>query len=85
MLQEEWRGEIVHLAWSPRAFLLKNFLSAEECEHLINEVSVIVCRPCNITRSSTVHANVFSDTQVAWACMQCMVVPQSNCCGSCKP
>uniref|UniRef100_A0A7S3QKD7 procollagen-proline 4-dioxygenase n=1 Tax=Dunaliella tertiolecta TaxID=3047 RepID=A0A7S3QKD7_DUNTE len=34
-LQEEWRGEVIHLSWSPRAFLLKGFLSDEECDHLI--------------------------------------------------
>lgn len=38
-MQEEWRGEVIHLSWSPRAFLLKNFLSDEECDHLINTVS----------------------------------------------
>ena len=36
--QEEWRGEVVHLSWSPRAFLLKGFLSDEECDHLIKLV-----------------------------------------------
>ncbi len=35
--QEEWRGEIVHISWSPRAFLLKNFLTDEECDHLISK------------------------------------------------
>lgn len=39
LLQEEWRGEIVHLSWSPRAFIVKNFLSDEECDHLINKAS----------------------------------------------
>ncbi|EFJ44873.1 hypothetical protein VOLCADRAFT_82641 [Volvox carteri f. nagariensis] len=34
-LKEEWRGEVIHLSWSPRAFLLKGFLSDEECEHII--------------------------------------------------
>lgn len=46
--QEEWRGEVVHLSWSPRAFLLKGFLSDEECDHLINTVGngwVGVCLP----------------------------------------
>lgn len=33
-LEEEWRGEVIQLSWAPRAFLLKNFLSPEECEHL---------------------------------------------------
>lgn len=27
----------MHLSWSPRAFLLKGFLSQEECDHLINK------------------------------------------------
>lgn len=35
-LKEEWRGEVIHLSWSPRAFLLKGFLSDEECDHLID-------------------------------------------------
>lgn len=34
-LQDQWRGDLVRLSWSPRAFLLKDFLSDEECEHLI--------------------------------------------------
>ena len=34
-MQEEWRGEVVHLSWSPRSFLLKGFLSDEEADHLI--------------------------------------------------
>lgn len=33
-LDEEWRGEVVHLSWKPRAFLYKNFLSDAECRHL---------------------------------------------------
>ncbi|GBG00386.1 prolyl 4-hydroxylase-like [Raphidocelis subcapitata] len=33
-LEEEWRGEMVHLSWKPRAFLYKKFLSDEECEHI---------------------------------------------------
>lgn len=32
---EEWRGEVVHLSWRPRAFLYKRFLSDAECDHLI--------------------------------------------------
>lgn len=32
--QETWRGEMQQLSWSPRAFLAKNFLSDEECEHI---------------------------------------------------
>ena len=36
--QEEWRGEVIHLSWSPRAFLLKGFLTDEECDHIIEKV-----------------------------------------------
>lgn len=35
LIQEDWRGEIHQLSWSPRAFLLKGFLTPEECDHLI--------------------------------------------------
>lgn len=38
--QEEWRGEVIHLSWSPRAFLLRGFLSDEECDHLVAQVGV---------------------------------------------
>lgn len=38
-VQEEWRGEIIPLSWSPRAFLLRGFLSDEEADHLIKLVS----------------------------------------------
>lgn len=34
-LHEEWRGEITQLSWAPRAYLIKGFLTDEECEHLI--------------------------------------------------
>lgn len=30
-----WNGRIEQLSWEPRAFLLHNFLSEEECDHLI--------------------------------------------------
>ncbi len=45
--QEEWRGEVIHLSWAPRAFLVKNFLSDEECDHLIQKVRGITlgCNP----------------------------------------
>lgn len=29
-----WTGEAIPLSWEPRAFLYKNFLSHEECEHM---------------------------------------------------
>ncbi|KIZ04608.1 prolyl 4-hydroxylase [Monoraphidium neglectum] len=32
--EEEWRGEVIQLSWRPRAFLLKKFLTDEECEHI---------------------------------------------------
>ncbi|BDA51130.1 probable prolyl 4-hydroxylase 7 [Coccomyxa sp. Obi] len=35
--KEEWRGEVVEVSWSPRAFLLKRFLTDAECDHLINK------------------------------------------------
>ena len=38
-LQELWRGEVVQVSWKPRAFLLKSFMSEEECDHLVNKVS----------------------------------------------
>eukprot|EP00889_Picochlorum_renovo_P004771 jgi/Picre1/31801/NNA_007150.t1 len=33
---EVWRGRIEQLSWSPRAYVLHNFLSDEECDHLIS-------------------------------------------------
>ncbi len=35
--QIEWTGEVVQLAWKPRIFLYKKFLSDAECDHLINK------------------------------------------------
>lgn len=35
-IQEDWHGEILQLSWAPRAFLLKGFLSGDECDHLIS-------------------------------------------------
>ncbi|EIE19822.1 hypothetical protein COCSUDRAFT_25518 [Coccomyxa subellipsoidea C-169] len=35
--KEEWRGEVIEVSWSPRAFLLKGFLKEAECEHLISK------------------------------------------------
>ena len=32
--QEEWRGEVMQISWSPRLFVVKGFLSDSECEHL---------------------------------------------------
>ena len=44
-VQEEWRGQVVEVSWSPRAFLLKNFLSDKECQHFINKVSLQMRKP----------------------------------------
>lgn len=35
--QEEWRGEVIELSWTPRAFLYKGFLSDAECQHFIDK------------------------------------------------
>ena len=32
--QIEWTGEVIQLAWKPRIFLYKKFLSDAECDHL---------------------------------------------------
>ena len=34
------------MSWSPRAFLLKGFLSDKETEHLINKVCLLSIFPC---------------------------------------
>jgi len=36
-LEEEWRGEVIHLSWSPRAFYLQKFLTEEECDHIMKK------------------------------------------------
>ena len=41
-VQEEWRGEVIEVSWSPRAFLFKGFLSEEEADHLIGKVTCAV-------------------------------------------
>lgn len=47
LLQETWRGEIEQLSWKPRAFVVHNFLSDEECDHLIKLVSCVAsAKPC---------------------------------------
>lgn len=33
--QEEWRGRVTPVSWSPRAFVLEGFLTDEEADHLI--------------------------------------------------
>ena len=44
--QEEWRGEVEQVSWSPRAFLYKKLLSEEECDHLINHVRRLASSAC---------------------------------------
>ena len=44
LAQEEWRGEVVEVSWSPRAFLLKSFLSDKECQHFIDKVCTKLVR-----------------------------------------
>eukprot|EP00878_Enallax_costatus_P015111 GHUV01015823.1.p1 GENE.GHUV01015823.1~~GHUV01015823.1.p1 ORF type:complete len:220 (+),score=29.90 GHUV01015823.1:209-868(+) len=34
-LEEQWHGEIVQLSWSPRAYVIKGFLTDAECDHII--------------------------------------------------
>lgn len=54
--QEEWRGEVILLSWKPRAFVLKNFLTDEECAHLIKTASPSMTK-------STVVDNVTGKTK----------------------
>ena len=42
-LQDFWEGEVVEVSWKPRVFLFKGFLSEEECDHMIDIVSVCDC------------------------------------------
>ena len=42
-LQDFWEGEVVEVSWRPRVFLFKGFLSEEECNHMIDIVSVFDC------------------------------------------
>lgn len=35
LTHDKWSGEILHLSSAPRAYVFKNFLSDEECDHLI--------------------------------------------------
>ncbi len=37
-LQEEWRGVVEQISWSPRAFLYRKLLSDVECDELIKGV-----------------------------------------------
>lgn len=34
-LQEEWRGRVTPVSWSPRAFLFEGFLTDQEADHMI--------------------------------------------------
>lgn len=48
-VEEEWRGEVIRLSWKPRAFLLKGFLTPDECRHLIDLVHVTLLHHTNKT------------------------------------
>lgn len=49
--QEEWRGEVIEVSWSPRAFLFKGFLSELETSHLIEKARARM-RMLPLTRTS---------------------------------
>jgi hypothetical protein len=63
-VQEEWRGEIIQLSWQPRSYLLKGFLTHEECDHLIGMAKPSM-RKSSVADSSTgksVDSNVRTST-----------------------
>ena len=60
---DAWSGEKRLLSWAPRAFLLKNFLSADECDYLIEkarpqlEVSTVVDAKTGVSLPSKVRTS----------------------------
>eukprot|EP00882_Tetradesmus_deserticola_P021641 GHRQ01023426.1.p1 GENE.GHRQ01023426.1~~GHRQ01023426.1.p1 ORF type:complete len:131 (+),score=7.54 GHRQ01023426.1:459-851(+) len=48
-LQPDWRGEVIPVAWSPRAFHIKQLLTDEECEHIKRIVGrhIMLCCACS--------------------------------------
>eukprot|EP00892_Ulva_mutabilis_P009230 jgi/Ulvmu1/667/UM010_0038.1 len=42
--KEDWHGEMLQLAWSPRLYLLKGFLTGNECDHLISLAQPFMAR-----------------------------------------
>ncbi|GMH44394.1 hypothetical protein BSKO_12346 [Bryopsis sp. KO-2023] len=76
-LKEEWRGEVIQISWAPRAFLLKNFLSMEECEYLKAQATPSMTKstvvdndtgksvPSNIRTSTGTFLNLNQDDKIA--------------------
>jgi hypothetical protein len=60
---DAWSGEKRLLSWAPRAFLLKDFLSADECDYLIEkarpqlEVSTVVDAKTGVSLPSKVRTS----------------------------
>ena len=60
---DAWSGEKRLLSWAPRAFLLKNFLSADECDYLIEkarpqlEASTVVDAETGVSLPSKVRTS----------------------------
>ncbi|KAF8057290.1 Abcc2 [Scenedesmus sp. PABB004] len=52
VVEENWRGEVEQLSWSPRAFLFRGFLSDAECEHII-KMSEPKMEESNVVDSAT--------------------------------
>jgi hypothetical protein len=48
---------VQQLSWSPRLYLYKNFISDEECEHLITRVRVLTTQPPSIPLLSSPNYN----------------------------
>eukprot|EP00798_Chlamydomonas_sp_ICE-L_P012778 gene12778-16035_t len=82
-LEEEWRGEVIHLSWNPRAFLLKGFLSEEECDHIIETAKPNLGEPSSegkhtgsMALITTKHDEIIAkiENRVAQICM----IPEEN-------
>lgn len=60
---DTWSGEKRLLSWAPRAFLLKNFLTPDECDYLIEkarpqlEVSTVVDAKTGVSQPSKVRTS----------------------------
>lgn len=39
-----WKGQIEQVSWKPRIFVLRNFLSEEECDHLVNKARPLMTK-----------------------------------------
>ena len=49
-------GRVELLSWKPRAFLYHNFLSAAECQHIIQEAKPMVPTCARVSVQSTADA-----------------------------